>query len=208
MLEFLNILMSGKSDPFLREFDNSIKGMIGEASVSAYLKLALGKGSGARLYNDMTLALGHSYTTQIDHILVCKKGIFVIETKNIKGWVFGNSHAKNWTISLPNRRKIPFRNPLHQNHKHLKAISTLLPQHLHQHLVSVVAFTHYECEIKTSLPSNVLKAPRLPHFIQTYPDQLSLDVIAEIKAILDAQLPHQQANQEQHQRNIRRWKGI
>ena len=28
-------------------------------------------------------------TTQIDHILVSKYGIFVIETKNRKGWIFG-----------------------------------------------------------------------------------------------------------------------
>ncbi|WP_339385147.1 nuclease-related domain-containing protein, partial [Vibrio paracholerae] len=36
-------------------------------------------------------------TTQIDHIVVSKFGVFVIETKYMKGWIFGSKDQKQWT---------------------------------------------------------------------------------------------------------------
>ena len=38
-------------------------------------------------------------TTQIDHVLVSCYGIFVVETKNYNGWIFGDEHAAQWTVS-------------------------------------------------------------------------------------------------------------
>ena len=39
-------------------------------------------------------------TTQIDHVVVSPYGIFVIETKNYKGWILGDERADEWTQSL------------------------------------------------------------------------------------------------------------
>ena len=36
-------------------------------------------------------------TTQIDHIVISKYGVFVIETKNYRGSIFGNDESKKWT---------------------------------------------------------------------------------------------------------------
>jgi len=36
-------------------------------------------------------------TTQIDHIVVSRYGIFVIETKNYRGWIFGSEKQRDWT---------------------------------------------------------------------------------------------------------------
>ena len=45
------------------------------------------------LIKNITLPTGDG-TTQIDHILVSRFGVFVIETKNMKGWIFGSAHQK------------------------------------------------------------------------------------------------------------------
>ena len=35
--------------------------------------------------------------SQIDHILVSPGGVFLIETKDMNGWVFGSPGQKQWT---------------------------------------------------------------------------------------------------------------
>jgi len=59
------------------------KGLIGEAMVNMAAKLFLNK-SDYHLIKNVTLPT-ESGTTQIDHIIVSRFGIFVIETKNMKG---------------------------------------------------------------------------------------------------------------------------
>lgn len=43
-------------------------------------------------------------TTEIDLILITPYGLFVIESKNYSGWIFGNTNNKFWTQTLPARR--------------------------------------------------------------------------------------------------------
>ena len=63
-------------------------------------------------------------TTQIDHVVVSRHGVFVIETKNYGGWIFGKPGAKNWTQKFP-RRSTTFQNPLRQNDKHVRTLVEL-----------------------------------------------------------------------------------
>ena len=49
------------------------------------------------LFNDVYICF-NDRSVQIDHIVVSKYGIFVIETKNIKGWIFGTDTSEYWTI--------------------------------------------------------------------------------------------------------------
>lgn len=60
-------------------------------------------------------------TTQVDHVIVSRFGVFVIETKNHKGWVFGEERSRKWAQVIY-RNKYQFLNPLRQNYKHLKAV--------------------------------------------------------------------------------------
>ncbi len=50
-------------------------------------------------------------TTQIDHLLVSPYGVFIVETKNIKGWIFGSDNQSKWTQLLYGK-KYPFQNHL------------------------------------------------------------------------------------------------
>lgn len=52
------------------------------------------------LLNDCTLPDSQNGTTQIDHILLSPYGIFIIETKNYQGWIFGGERQKSWTQKI------------------------------------------------------------------------------------------------------------
>ena len=66
-------------------------------------------------------------TTQLDHVIISPYGIFVIETKNMSGWIFGSEKDSNWTQSLNGgRTKCKFQNPLTQNYRRTKCLSEYL----------------------------------------------------------------------------------
>jgi restriction system protein len=91
-------------------------------------------------------------STQIDHIIVSKYGVFVVETKNLKGWIFGGANQKIWTQKIF-RHSNKFQNPLHQNYKHVKTLESLLGLNDFQ-IFSVVVFVG-DSTFKTEMPENV-----------------------------------------------------
>ncbi|MEL6828820.1 MAG: NERD domain-containing protein [Pseudomonadota bacterium] len=99
-----------------------VKGSIGESRVNSTLQRHLPEGY--RVFADLTLpSLGG--TTQIDHVVVSRFGVFVIETKNMQGWIFGSADQASWTQTIYGH-KTRFKNPLRQNYKHVKAIQEAL----------------------------------------------------------------------------------
>jgi restriction system protein len=93
-------------------------------------------------------------STQIDHVLVSRYGIFVIETKNYSGWIFGKASDRVWTQQLY-RRRHGFQNPLRQNYKHTRTLAELLEID-EQFLFSLIVFVG-SAEFKTPMPSNVVQ---------------------------------------------------
>ncbi len=65
-----------------------VKGKIGELRVKLSAKFLL-NASEYRAINNITIPTPDG-TTQIDHIFVSRYGIFVVETKNFAGWIFGD----------------------------------------------------------------------------------------------------------------------
>jgi len=126
------------------------KGEEGELIVNLEVERLLDKDK-YHLLKNVTLRTGDG-TTQIDHIIVSIFGVFVVETKNMAGWIFGNPKQRTWTqIIYEDRYK--FQNPLHQNYKHVKTLKSLLGLHNLQ-LHSVVVFVG-DGEFKTEMPENV-----------------------------------------------------
>ena len=64
-------------------------------------------------------------TTQIDHIVFSKYGIFVIETKQRNTYITGNEYDKYWVVKA-GRKKYYMYNPIYQNYGHKKAIEQIL----------------------------------------------------------------------------------
>ncbi len=109
LILFILVLASSLNSP-------KVKGYMGELGVRLVLK-RLKKEEFEVLHNIMLMKDGK--TTQIDHIIVGQTGIFVVETKNYKGWIFGSEHSKSWTQSIYKSKK-SFQNPIHQNYGHIK----------------------------------------------------------------------------------------
>lgn len=127
------------------------KGRIGEAFVNSAINRKLDKNQ-YHLIKDITMPVLDG-TTQIDHVIVSRYGIFVIETKNMKGWIFGGERQKTWTQQIY-KHKNKFQNPLHQNYKHIKALAHMLDLPNNK-FHSVVVFTG-DSTFKTNMPNNVL----------------------------------------------------
>ncbi|WP_050940286.1 nuclease-related domain-containing protein [Vibrio harveyi] len=139
-----------------------LKGAFGEFLVNRLLSKL--PESDYTLIKDVTLPTSDG-TTQVDHIVVSKYGIFVVETKNMKGWIFGSARQKQWTQKIY-RHSSKFQNPLHQNYKHIKALETLLgcsEEHLH----SVIVFIG-DSTFKTEMPPNVTYARGSIRYIQQF----------------------------------------
>nr|WP_265414158.1 NERD domain-containing protein [Photobacterium damselae] len=139
-----------------------LKGIFGEFLVNRLLSKL--PESDYTLIKDVTLPTSDG-TTQVDHIVVSKYGIFVVETKNMKGWIFGSARQKLWTQKIY-RHSSKFQNPLHQNYKHIKALETLLgcsADYLH----SVIVFIG-DSTFKTEMPPNVTYARGSIRYIQQF----------------------------------------
>lgn len=121
-----------------------------------------------RILNDLMLpSNGNSSATQIDHVVVSNFGIFCIETKAYKGWIFGNANQEYWTQVIF-RFKDRFYNPLHQNFAHTKAVEGLLgPQRLKSPIISLVAFPNAD-KLKISGTDSVGYARDVVRKIENY----------------------------------------
>lgn len=142
------------------------KGKIGEYLVNrALVKLP---SSDYSLAKNVTLPTNDG-STQIDHIVVSRFGIFVIETKNMKGWIFGSEKQRLWTQKIY-RHTSKFQNPLHQNYKHLKALESLLAVDSST-LHSMVVFVG-DSTFKTEMPANVTYAYGCIEYIKSFEEEL------------------------------------
>lgn len=65
-------------------------------------------------------------TTEIDLLMLSQTGIYVFESKNYSGWIFGDEKNKNWTQTFPNKQKHRFFNPIWQNKGHINALKSVL----------------------------------------------------------------------------------
>lgn len=126
------------------------KGVFGEWQVNQLIKFFLDKNE-YHLIKDVTLPTEDG-TTQIDHIIVSKFGIFVVETKNMKGWIFGGANQKQWTQKIY-KHTSKFQNPLHQNYKHVKTLEACLSTK-NDCIFSVIIFIG-DSTFKTKMPENV-----------------------------------------------------
>ncbi|MDE6620892.1 MAG: NERD domain-containing protein [Lachnospiraceae bacterium] len=88
-------------------------------------------------------------TAEADVMMIGQGGIFVFESKNRKGWVFGSENDKNWTITLPigykQSLKYPLYNPIRQNDSHIKHLRKLIGNDIP--VFSIIVFSD-QCVLK------------------------------------------------------------
>jgi restriction system protein len=133
----------------------SVKGMIGEAVVNWAGLSRLEKSRYRVLKNVFIPSIASDGMTELDHVVVSTHGIFVIETKNYGGWIYGNEHDRMWTRTNY-RKKCKFLNPLKQNKGHVDSLAAFLG--LPQSAFHSVVFFIGDATIKTPMPPNVLSS--------------------------------------------------
>ncbi|MCM3744089.1 NERD domain-containing protein [Sporosarcina luteola] len=84
--------------------------------------------------------------SQIDHLVLSPYGIFVIETKNYQGTIYGGKDRKTWSVN----GKFKMMNPFVQNYGHIKALTSFIDEKYHDLFISVVSFTK-RCTFKVDL---------------------------------------------------------
>ena len=158
---------------------STFKGFLGETVINVAMWLKLEKDVYHRL-NGITLPRANGGSTQIDHVIVSVYGIFVIETKNYKGWIYGSEKQRQWTQAFPNGSKFKFQNPLRQNYLHIKTLADLLDLEL-SYFHSMIAFIG-ECELKTrdELPDHVLTGGMVSYVKKKQDKILTEDEVASI----------------------------
>lgn len=123
----------------------SVSGAYGEFTIASVLK-SLPKQF--HLLNDYLIQTKKG-STQLDHIMVCPYGIFVIETKNHKGMIFGDMNGQVWTQvvikgGIPSRNT--FYSPVLQNNghiKHLIKVTGISPKYVN----GVICFTNPDADL-------------------------------------------------------------
>lgn len=112
-------------NPYMSVFFN--KGRLGEFYTYKYLKSLSGY---KRYLFNLYVPKNNEETTELDVVLLHESGIYVFESKNYSGWIFGTESQQYWTQTLPVGRgrtqKNQFYNPVLQNKGHLKWLQIFL----------------------------------------------------------------------------------
>lgn len=185
-----------------KAFKPFLKGKFGEFAVSVHVKLYLNTEQYI-LLNDCTFPDEQNQTTQIDHILLSPFGIFVVETKNYKGWIFGGERQKMWTQKIY-KQSYKFQNPLHQNYKHQKVLQQILNDIVEPDLIHSIVVFMPDCEFKTAMPDNVFRGARWTDYVKTFQQpSISAMKLKRIRRRLEQEvLEKSWKTQRQHVKNV------
>ena len=190
-------------------FDSKVTGKLGEVLTEKellYVKLFGRKG---RILRNVYLPKDNGETSEVDVIFITHKGIFVFESKNYSGWIFGDERSKYWTAMLPNKIKNQFYNPVMQNRTHLKWMKEFVGEDIP--LFSIIVFSE-RCELKKvtiySDDVKVIKRDRTYATVRDFwdesPDMVSDERIEELYAKLKERTKVDKATKEAHVENIER----
>lgn len=163
---------------FIKNKHSNYIGKCGERKVAKLLS-TLPKNE-YKIINDVIIQKD-DYSSQIDHIVVSIYGIFVIETKNYKGWIIGNYNYEYWTQNIYGN-KYKLYNPIKQNLSHIIALKKYLklPTNF---FISIIAFSNH-ANLKTNA-KNVVYISQVKKVIQQYQEKkLSLNEMQKITELI------------------------
>ncbi len=119
----------------IQDFFNGRKGIAGERKVALRLGFFDFFGYKGKCLKNLYVPRFDGSTSEIDLLYITTKGLFVIESKNYTGYIFGDDRAKNWTSTLYGGKtwyggkkveKYHFYNPIKQNYSHIKALANYI----------------------------------------------------------------------------------
>lgn len=100
-------------------------GREGEKHVARQL-IEIANTYGGYLFNDYCFEDDKGFSTEIDHILMTRGGVFVIETKTNKEIIYGNQDDEYWECDKKQYQESKcFRNPIIQNQGHINHLKRM-----------------------------------------------------------------------------------
>lgn len=177
-----------------------------------YKNLKYMERDGAKFLFNVYIPKADEETTEIDILMICKKGIFVFESKNYSGWIFGSENQKNWYQTLPTKgresHKEQFYNPIMQNRSHIKHLKSLLGNQIPMY--SIIVFSN-RCTLKSiqiqSDDVSVINREKVNLVVSEICNKIPTDIFNEsdILEIFTKLYPYTQVSEaikEQHKANI------
>jgi hypothetical protein len=157
------------------QIKKNVKGAFGEVKID----FILGRFTNESCFTVRDLLLVRDgKSNQIDNILFTTKKVYVIESKNYSGWIYGSESGKSWTQTFNHYGKVTkssFYNPLTQNYGHIKYLSTFLDIPI-TNFINIVVFSN-DAELKnitTDKPYNhVINLKNLIKLVQSIEIQSS-----------------------------------
>ena len=163
---------------------------------------------GAKFLFNCYLPRDNGETTEIDVLMIYKSGLYVFESKNYSGWIFGNEKGKTWTQTLPQGRKSHkehFLNPVMQNKLHIKWLRNLIQDETIP-IHSVIVFSERCTLKKIDIFSQNVAVIKRNHVLETVSAidstetmMLTSDKVTELYQIL---YPYSQASVDIRQAHI------
>ena len=190
------------------------KGKRGEMRVSAILSQLSAEYT---ILNDLVFRTEKG-TTQIDHLVVSKYGIFTIETKNYRGEIYGDDNRKEWTQLIVTEvtyakkwwktytyvTKNRFYNPVKQSVGHAFRIKELLSVFPHVKIVPIVVFTGDAILSYVESKNHVVYEENLLDVIDGYKTTYLTDNdVQAVLAILTGNNIRETVSDRQHVKNLR-----
>ena len=185
-------------------------GRYGEYLIYMYLKNF--EVSGAKFLFNAYIPKENGETSEIDVLMICSKGIFVFESKNYSGWIFGNETQRYWYQTLPSGRgrshKESFYNPVMQNCSHIKHLKSLIGEQFP--IWSIIAFSD-RCTLKnikiTSTDIYIINCHNVAATIASICNQSQQDLLSanDVITLYDKLYAYTQVDEtvkEQHIANI------
>lgn len=179
----------------------------GEKQLEAKLFACYKRGfKGYFLYN-LYVPKSDGTTTEVDAVYITAKGIFVFESKDYSGWIFGSDTQKQWMQTFKSGKKQPFPNPIWQNDSHIKYLGQFLKWKIP--FFSFVVFSD-DCEIKKmSIVKRQAKVIQQHQLVQTVintfnatPAVFSDEQVETIRDMLEPLTNTSEAEKDAHIANI------
>lgn len=184
----------------LKLFKPKIKGYIGEKTINLILNRLPEE---YKILKDILIKT-ESGSSQIDHIVISKYGVFVLETKSYKGWIYGSEKDKKWTQNIYGN-KYHFQNPLHQNYGHIQRLKELKGLE-NTEFISLILFSG-EATLKNKI-DNVTYFSNANKWIKNHKEAIYNESEVELiyKTILDNNIRDKEERKE-HIKNIKEKQG-
>ena len=182
-------------------------GKYGEYLTYKYLKNF--ETQGARFLFNIYVPKKDEETSEIDVLMISHKGLFVFESKNYSGWIFGSDNRKYWYQTLPSGRgkshKEKFYNPIFQNNTHLKYIKSLIGEQIPMY--SIITFSD-RCTLKNiklqTLKVHVINRYQVYNLVSSIYNHCPEDLLSDmqIEEIYNTLYPYTQVDEKIRQKHI------